>query len=209
MPKSPAPGAAAAIAALVIASAGPTASESVAQAALGASAPEFALEDTDGDTVKLSDFRGRPVVLEWFNPECPFVRYAHTRGPLAKMGNEAAGDGVVWLAINSGPPDKQGHGAELNRSVRERYGMRYPVLLDPSGEVGRAYRARTTPHLFVIDSAGVLVYRGALDNAPLGDVTGDTTVNYVEQALTALARGAAVATPETRPYGCSVKYDRR
>lgn len=173
-------------------------------AAVGAPAPDFTLTDTDGNEVALASYAGRTVVLEWFNPDCPFVKYTHgPKGPLREQPGRVTSDSVVWLAINSGAPGKQGHGRERNQRARTEYGMDYPVLLDESGAVGRSYGARTTPHMFVIDPAGTLVYAGGLDGAPMGN--GDTT-NLVDACLTNLASGEAVANPGVKAYGCSVKY---
>lgn len=178
----------------------------LAAAELGATAPTFTLEDLDGAAVSLADFAGKTIVLEWFNPDCPFVKFAHgPKGPLWGTADRYAEQGVVWLAINSGAAGKQGHGADRNRKARTEYGMSHPILLDEDGSVGRAYGARTTPHMYVIDPAGTLVYRGALDNAPLGNANG-APVNYLDQALSDSASGAAVRTPDTKAYGCSVKY---
>ncbi len=175
-------------------------------AQLGQAAPAFTLTDLDGKDVSLSDFAGKTVVLEWFNPDCPFVRYAHgPKGPLWGAAAQHQEQGVVWLAINSGAPGKQGHGVDRNRKARTEYGMTHAILMDEDGAVGRTYGARTTPHLYVIDPAGTLVYRGALDNAPLGNPKG-APVNYLEEALTDCASGAAVRTADTKAYGCSVKY---
>jgi Redoxin len=146
------------------------------------------------------------VVLEWFNPECPFVKKNHGEGPLKDMAKKASEKGVVWLAVNSSAPGKQGHGAAVNREGKQRFGLSHPVLLDESGEVGRLYGATNTPHMYVVDPAGTLVYRGAIDNAPDGDPRGDHFVNYVDAALADLAAGKPVANPEVKAYGCSVKY---
>jgi len=177
-------------------------------ATVGELAPDFTLRDLEGDEVTLSDLRGRTVVLEWFNPECPFVVYAHEEGPLVDQAARLAEDGVVWLAINSGAEGKQGHGLELNREAADAFGMDYPLLIDEEGEVGRRYRAKTTPHMYVIDPEGTLVYAGAIDNAPRGRVAGDEHRNYVTAALADLAAEREVEIGETRPYGCSVKYAR-
>jgi len=175
-------------------------------AELGQAAPAFTLTDLDGNDVSLSDFAGKTVVLEWFNPDCPFVRYAHgPKGPLWGAAARHQEQGVVWLAINSGAPGKQGHGVDRNRKARTEYGMTHAILLDEDGAVGRVYGARTTPHLYVIDAAGTLVYRGALDNAPLGNPKGKP-VNYLDEALSDCASGVAVRTSDTKAYGCSVKY---
>ena len=176
-----------------------------ATATVGKPAPDFTLRDLDGKEVRLSSFKGKTVVLEWFNPGCPFVVYAHGEGPLETLPAKATADGVVWLAINSGAPGKQGHGVDVNKKAVADWKITHPVLLDESGAVGRAYGASTTPNVFVIDAAGTLAYAGALDNAPLGKADGPVT-NYVTAALADLAAKRAVATPSTKPYGCSVKY---
>ncbi|HEY3234432.1 MAG TPA: thioredoxin family protein [Polyangiaceae bacterium] len=180
-----------------------------AVADLGKPAPDFALPDLDGKRVRLSDYRGKVVVLEWFNPECPFSRRSHTKGSLVGTAARHTAHGVVWLAINSGAPGKQGNGIEKNRAAQKDFKLTHPILLDESGEVGHRYRAEKTPHLFVIDKNGALVYRGAIDNSP--DAEGESPqggplVNYVDQAIEALGAGRAVAAPDTPPYGCSVKY---
>src|SRR5260370_23941885 len=138
-------------------------------ALVGKPAPEFELSDLEGHKVKLSQFRGKTVVLEWFNPECPFVRASHTKGSLKGLAAKYTDKGIVWIAINYGAPGKQGYGVEANVAGTHKYGLTHPVLLDETGEVGRAYDARHTPHMFVIDGKGVLVYRGAIDNSPDGE----------------------------------------
>lgn len=178
-------------------------------AKIGAPAPDFTLTDTEGKTVKLSDFRGKTVVLEWFNPGCPFVQKSHTKGSLVDTAAKHTKNGVVWLAINSGAPGKQGHGVEANRAAKQEFKMDHPVLLDETGAVGKAYGAKRTPHMYVIDKNGVLVYAGAIDNSPDGEGESPSDgklVNYVEAALDDLAAGRAVAKAETEAYGCSVKY---
>ncbi len=177
-----------------------------AAAAAANPAPDFTLPDLDGNTVSLSSLRGKIVVLEWFNPGCPFVRYAHGDGPLRDLAAKHTASGVVWLAINSGSKGKQGYGVDINREWREKWHMEYPVLLDEKGEVGRAYGATNTPHMFVIDARGSLVYRGALDNAPLGKVPSEGHRIYLNDALAAVAAGRPVEVAETKAYGCSVKY---
>ena len=175
-------------------------------AAVGKPAPDFRLTSIDGETVELSKYRGKTVVLEWFNADCPFVKRNHKEGPLKDMAAKASERGVVWLAINSSAPGKQGHG-DANKRGRDAYGMKYPILIDEDGNVGRRYGAERTPHMYVIDQAGTLVYKGAIDNAPDGDPSeGDTVVNYVEAALADLGAGRPVAKPETTAYGCGVKY---
>jgi cytochrome oxidase Cu insertion factor (SCO1/SenC/PrrC family) len=176
---------------------------------VGQPAPDFSLKDLDGKVVKLSDLRGKTVVLEWFNPGCPFVKASHTRGSLVGAAARQTGKGVVWLAVNSAAPGKQGYGPEANRAAERQYGMDYPVLLDESGQVGKAYGATNTPGMIVIDRDGRLVYRGAIDNSPDGEKgapSGGTLIDYVSSALDDLSAGRPVRYPETKQYGCSVKY---
>jgi len=186
-----------------------TTNASMAKATVGSPAPDFTLIDLDGKAVSLSSFKGKTVVLEWFNPGCPFVRKAHTVGSLKNTPGRALAEGVVWLAVNSAAPGKQGNGVEMNRKVAGEFAMTYPVLLDESGMVGHAYGATNTPNMYVIDPAGTLVYRGAIDNSPDAEGQSPTDgklVNYVEEALAALKAHQPVKVPETKAYGCGVKY---
>ncbi len=175
-------------------------------ATLGAPAPDFTLPSVDGGEVRLSDYAGKTVVLEWFNPGCPFVQDVHGSGKMGAISAEWISDDVVWLAINSGAPGKQGTGLEANREARAEWGMSYPVLLDESGAVGQQYGAKTTPHMFVVDASGDLAYAGAFSNAPMGRVDGDVEINHVGAALADLAAGRAVGVGSAKPWGCSVKY---
>lgn len=185
-------------------------------AELGEPAPDFTLTDTAGKSYRLSELRGKTVVLEWFNPDCPFVKHAHGKGPLVDMAKKVEGPGLVWLSINSSAAGKQGNGLQRNVDAKREYQMTNSVLLDESGAVGHSYGAIKTPHMFVIDPAGNLVYRGGLDNAPIGTVDDERPrpagskagelVPYVANALADLQAGRAVAMPDTPPYGCSVKY---
>jgi peroxiredoxin len=196
--------------------ASPRAHAQSAVAALARTAPEFALPDTEGETLALGSLRGRTVVLEWFNPDCPFVKYAHTKGPLKDLAQRVSNDKLVWLSINSNAPGKTGHGVERNRSAKRELGMMNRLLLDETGKVGRAYGASKTPHMFVINLQGVLVYRGGLDNAPIGVVDNDrphlpkhpatALESYLEDALADLAQHRPVRLADTPPYGCTVKY---
>jgi peroxiredoxin len=189
----------------------PLASAAAPAAELGLPAPDFTLPDLDGKPVRLADLKGKVVVLEWFNPGCPYVVAAHTRGSLVDAAARAAKKGVVWLAVNSGAPGKQGAGAEANRTARAAWNMGYPVLLDEAGVVGRAYGATNTPHLFVIDPAGRLAYRGAVDNSPDGErgaPEGGALVEYAAVAVADVLAGRPVKVPTTKAYGCSVKYAR-
>ncbi len=180
-----------------------------AGAELGKPAPDFTLKDVDGKEVKLSSFKGKTVVLEWFNPECPYVKASHTRGSLVDTAKKQQKNGIVWLSINSGAAGKQGAGAEKSKEGAKGFAMENPILVDEAGTVGKEYGATNTPHLFVIDAKGVLAYRGAIDNSPDGEgqsPEGGKLVNYVDAALEDLAAKRAVKTPDTKAYGCSVKY---
>ena len=173
-------------------------------AEVGQKAPAFTLTDTDGKTVKLADFAGKIVVLEWFNPECPVIQQHHKSGTTFNdLHKEFADKGVVFLAINSSAKGKQGSGLELNKEKKAEYKLPYPILLDESGDVGRLYGAKTTPHCFVINKDGILAYNGAIDNN-----TGDKakSKNYVANAVNQLLRGETVTEAKTKPYGCGIKY---
>jgi peroxiredoxin len=183
--------------------------EQPATALAGKPAPDFTLEDLDGNKVSLASFRGKTVVLEWFNPQCPFVKKSHGKGSLVGLAKKHTDAGVVWLAINSGAPGKQGHDPAANTAAVKEWSLAHPVLRDVTGEVGKAYGATNTPHMFVIDPKGTIVYAGAIDNSPDaegGSPEGGTLVNYVDAALADLAAGRPVATPQTKAYGCGVKY---
>ncbi|MBD3334944.1 MAG: redoxin domain-containing protein [Candidatus Eisenbacteria bacterium] len=176
-------------------------------AQLGAPAPDFVLTDLEGRSHRLSDYtgRGKAVVLEWFNPDCPFVRKHHEKTrSMAETAAWAEEHGVVWLAINSGAPGKQGHGQERNERAKKDYDIGYPILLDASGEVGHAYGAKTTPHMYVIAADGTLIYQGAIDDTPNPSELGQ--MNYVRRALEEHFSNQSVSVEETRPYGCTVKY---
>lgn len=186
---------------------GPIAAD--AHAALGKPAPDFTLKDLDGNPVKLSSFKGKVVVLEWFNPGCPFVNKAHDKGTLKDEPAAQKKSDVVWLAINSGGPGKQGNGVDANREGAKKLGVNYPVLLDEGGEVGHAYGATNTPHMFVIDKQGVLQYEGAVDNSPDGEresAPDGKVVAYVDEAITAINAGKAPSVTHSKAYGCGVKY---
>lgn len=163
-------------------------------------APDFTLMDHTGKTHSLADYSGKIVVLEWVNPECPFVKRHYDSKTMVNLANTYADKGVVWLAVNSTNTFDQTKNAAF---VQER-GVPYPVLNDSDGKVGRLYDAKTTPHLFVIDKSGRLAYQGAIDDDPAGNKT--DKINYVKQAIDDLLAGRAVAIPDTKSYGCSVKY---
>jgi peroxiredoxin len=164
----------------------------------------FSLSTFDGKRVNLSDYRGKTVVLEWFNFECPFVKYHYDKPKtMIKLAEKYKDKNVVWLAINSTSHTTP----EANRDFAEKHKLPYPILDDRSGRVGRAYGAKTTPHMFIINRRGRIVYDGAIDNAPLGNVpAGKEMINYVDKALEELTTGKAVSITNTKSYGCSVKY---
>jgi len=168
---------------------------------VGDTAPAFTLADTAGNQVSLGDFEGKIVVLEWLNPDCPFVQRHYKAGTMKKLATEYGGEGVVWLTINS----TNYMDAAANGKFKAVNDLPYTILVDQSGEVGHLYGARTTPHMYIIDGSGELVYNGAIDDDPRGG-KGDGAINYVAAALDQALAGNAVTTAETTPYGCSVKY---
>ena len=176
---------------------------------VGKPAPNFKLADANGKPVSLSDFRGKTVVLEWNNPGCPFVKKHYGSGNMQRTQAAAANDGVVWLTINSGAPGKQGHmnGAEAKAFLAQSGARPAAYLLDPSGVAGKAYDVRTTPHMYVVNKAGTLVYAGGIDDKPTADPADIKGArNHVLAALSELKAGKPVSVPTSRPYGCSVKY---
>jgi len=184
---------------------------SIAQAEVGVGkpAPDFTLTDASGKPVALSSFKGKTVVLEWTNQDCPYVRKHYGSGNMQALQKTAADQGVVWVSISSSAPGLQGYvtAADAQRLTAERKAAPSAFLLDPDGKVGRLYDARTTPQMFVIDKDGKLAYMGAIDDKPsanVADIPGAR--NYVTEALTAVAAGQPVKLASTRPYGCSVKY---
>jgi peroxiredoxin len=180
-----------------------------ASAVIGKPAPAFSATDTGGKRVSLADFKGRHVVLEWVNPGCPYVRKHYGARNMQATQQSAAGQDVVWLAVNSTAPEHSDHLSppQLARWMREQGSAPTATLMDEDGTVGRASGARTTPHLFVIDPRGTLVYAGAIDDRPSAnpaDIAGAT--NHVKTALAQSLAGQPVAPATTRAYGCSVKY---
>ena len=197
---------------VVLAAAGPASradSSGATSPVIGKAAPDFTLTDLDGKEVKLASFKGKVVVLEWFNPGCPFVKRSHTVGSLVDTAKRRMKDGVVWLAVNSGSAGKQGADAKQNTEAAKTWSIPNPILRDETGKVGKAYGATNTPNMFVIDKTGTVVYAGAIDNSPDGEgksPQGGKLVNYVDAALDDVAAGRPVKTAVTRPYGCTVKY---
>jgi peroxiredoxin len=185
------------------------AATSLAQLPVGQPAPGFRVNDLDGRLVSLSDFRGKTVVLEWSNPECPTVKKHYESGNMQRTQAQAAAAGAVWLTINSSGEGNQGHmtPAEAKGVAAAEGSRRTAYLLDPAGTVGRTYGAKATPHMYIINPAGTLVYNGAIDDKPTqdqADIPGAR--NHVLAALGELKAGKAVSVPTSRPYGCSVKY---
>ncbi len=182
---------------------------SAAGASVGSPAPDFTLPDIHGTTHSLSDFAGKVVVLEWTNRDCPFVKKHYEPGNMQSLQATYTAKDVVWLSICSSAPGKQGHfSPEDWKQIVADQGIRSTaVLLDPEGDVGRAYEAKTTPHLYVIGADGTLLYDGAIDDKPStnsADIPGARP--YLAEALDAVLAGEPVAIPKTTPYGCSVKY---
>jgi peroxiredoxin len=163
-------------------------------------AQDFSATDHMGKQHSLADYRGQVVVLEWLNPGCPFVQRHYKEGTFRKLAEQYAGSGVVWLAVNS----TSGNDVSHSKKWVEEYSLPYPVLVDKSGEVGKLFGARTTPHMFVIGREGSIVYDGAVDDDPSGDK--DRRTSYVGKAINAALVGSMPSVRETKPYGCSVKY---
>lgn len=176
---------------------------------LGKPAPDFSSVDSNGTRHTLSAYKGKTVVLEWTNHECPFVGKHYNTGNMQTLQRYATAKEVVWLSVISSAAGEQGHvsGTQANALTRERYANPSAVLLDADGKVGRLYDARTTPHMYIINPEGTLVYMGGIDDKPStqnDDVK--TATNYVRLALEELFKGQAVSQAVTKPYGCSVKY---
>lgn len=172
-------------------------------------APDFACNDTNGVEHTLSSYRGKIVVLEWLNHDCPFVKKHYGSGNMQKLQKVYTGRGVIWLSIISSAPGKQGFCTpdKANDLTRTKNAHPTAVLLDPLGTVGKKYGAKTTPHMFIINKEGILVYNGGIDNIRSTDPLDiDKATNYVAKALNELLAGKEVSTKTSTPYGCSVKY---
>jgi hypothetical protein len=176
---------------------------------VGQPAPDFTGIDTAGKTHSLSDFKGSTVVLEWTNHECPYTVKHYKSGAMQALQKDATDNGIVWLSIISSAPGEQGYvePTEADSLTDTRGAHPSAVILDPDGDIGQSYGARTTPHMYIIDGEGRLVYMGAIDDEP-GTWNADplNADNYVRNALGEMASGQAVSVASTRPYGCSVKY---
>ena len=194
---------------VLIATALACAAASVLAGTVGQPAPAFTAVDTAGKTVSLADFKGKHVVLEWVNPGCPFVVKHYDSSNMQRIQKEAAGKGVVWLAVNSTAPEAKDFmaPAALSKWMQGHKATATATLMDADGKVGKAYGARTTPHMYIVNPAGLVVYAGAIDDKPsthIADIAGAT--NYVKAALAETLAGKPVTVASTKPYGCSVKY---
>jgi peroxiredoxin len=180
-----------------------------AEVEIGKAAPAFTLPGADGKTHSLADGKGKFVVLEWNNHECPFVKKQYSSHTMQALQKKYTTKGVVWLRIVSSAPGKQGYvtAAEATAIAKEEKSAATATLLDPEGKVGRLYNAQTTPHMFIIDPSGKLIYMGAIDDKPSADPADiPGAKNYVSTALDEAFAGKPVSTPATKSYGCSVKY---
>lgn len=184
-------------------------SAALAAPEIGKPAPAFNGVDTSGETWSLDDLDGRPVILEWTNHDCPYVKKHYATGNMQALQREAKDAGYVWLSVISSAPGKQGHVSanEAKALTSDRDAAPSAVLLDDDGAMGRAYGARTTPHMFIIDESGTLIYMGGIDDRATtdpADIPGAS--NYIRLAMADRASGNPVSQSVTRPYGCSVKY---
>ena len=178
-------------------------------AKVGEPAPDFTATASNGKTYRLSDYRGKFVVLEWHNNGCPYTRKHYTTDNMQQLQKEWIARGVVWFTIISSSPGKQGYmtASEENDYLAKMHAAPTAALLDPTGAIGHLYDARTTPQMIIIDPQGVVIYDGAIDDRPTADVSDIAgATNYVSAALKQAMEGKPVAIPTTRPYGCSVKY---
>jgi hypothetical protein len=196
-------------AALVVLAAMAARGDSSQPAKVGQAAPDFTAPDSFGQRHHLLDYRGKFVVLEWHNNGCPFTRKHYESGNMERLQKEWTAKGVIWLTVISSAPGKQGYvtPSQENDYLAKMDATPTAALLDPSGQLGRLYDAKTTPDMYVINPQGVLIYTGAIDNRPTADQADiQGAENYVSEALTNAMAGLPVRTPVTRPYGCSVKY---
>ena len=176
---------------------------------VGSAAPDFALPDSGGKTEKLSEYKGKYVVLEWTNPECPFVRKHYDSGNMQKLQAEYVKKGVVWLSIDSSAPGEQGYLTtdDAKKVKTDKYAADTALLLDPDGKVGHLYEAKNTPQMFIIDPDGKVIYAGAIDSIASADKADlARATNYVSVALDEALAGKPVTKTQSKPYGCSVKY---
>ena len=185
------------------------AAPALAEPEIGKPAPNFSANDVNGRVVKLSDFKGKTVVLEWNNPQCPAVGKHYKSGNMQKTQAAATKGGVVWLSINSSAPGKQGNldAPSAKAAFDAQKAQPTAYLLDPNGVVGKGYGAKTTPHMYIVNSKGTLVYAGAIDDKPTPDPADiEGARNHVLAALSEIKAGKPVSVPTSKPYGCNVKY---
>jgi len=178
-------------------------------ARVGEKAPDFTATDSHGVTHTLSQYAGKYVVLEWHNNGCPYVRKQYNSGNMQKLQREWTDRGVIWLTVISSAPGMQGYvtADEENAYMKQVNAVPTAALLDPTGKLGHLYDAKTSPHMFIIDPSGTLIYDGAIDDQPTPDPASVAVAkNYVSQALTEVMGGKPISVPTSRPYGCSVKY---
>ena len=183
--------------------------QGAAAPAVGQPAPAFSAKDADGKTVSLADYKGKTVVLEWTNDECPFVKKHYGGQAMQGLQKKWTGKDVVWLTVISSPPGEQGFadGAKAKKLSADRGAVPSAVILDPKGDVGRAFKAQVTPHMYIVRGDGTLAYMGGIDDKPstkLEDLKG--AKNFVDAALTEISEGKPVSVPTSRPYGCTVKF---
>lgn len=177
--------------------------------AVGSAAPDFSVSDSKGKTQSVSQYKGKYVVLEWFNPDCPFVKKHYGGGNMQKLQKELTGKGVIWLSVDSSAPGKDGNLSpeEGEKKMTEWKTHSTALLLDADGKAGQAYGAKNTPHMFVINPEGKIIYEGAIDSkASPNPADIPSSTNYVKAALDEALAGKPVSTANTKPYGCSVKY---
>src|SRR6266446_250561 len=176
---------------------------------VGSAAPDFSVSDSKGKTQSVSQYKGKYVVLEWFNPDCPFVKKHYGGGNMQKLQEEFTGKGVVWLSIDSAASGKEGNltSEQAEKKTAELKMHSTALILDPDAKAARAYAAKNTPHMFVINPEGKIIYAGAIDSKATpnpADIPSST--NYIKAALDQSLAGKSISTPQTKPYGCSVKY---
>ena len=178
-------------------------------ARIGENAPDFNLKDSYGKSHKLSDFKGKYIILEWINFDCPFVVKHYKSENMQKLQKEMTGKGIVWLSICSSAEGKQGHFAndEINKRIKDLKAKMTAYLIDEDGTVGKMYAAKVTPHIFIINPQGKLIYQGAIDDIKSTDIADiEKAKNYLKTAIEEATGGKSITSPTTTPYGCSVKY---
>lgn len=194
----------------VLTSIAATAAFATESPSVGSAAPEFSAPDSKGKTHSLSQYKGKYVVLEWFNPECPFVKKHYGGGNMQKLQEELSGKGVVWLSVDSSAPGKEGSltPEQAEKKIAEWKMHSTALLLDQDGKMGKSYGAKNTPQMFVINPDGKVIYTGAIDSkASPNPADIPSSTNYVKVALDESMAGKPVSTTQTKPYGCSVKYN--